>query len=152
MEPYMSGFEPKIVAFCCDQSGYAAADMAGSLRLAFPANVDIVRVPCAGRIETIHLLKALERGADGVMIFACYEENCQFLRGNLRVKGRLSYAHKLLEKAGVEKERIEICHLATNSGVRLAEALRKKSERLKALGPNPGKTVGAGERDISTRG
>ncbi len=135
----MPDFDPKIVAFCCDQSGYAAADMAGTLKLKLPKNVEIVRVPCAGRIETIYLLKALEKGADGVLIFACYEENCQFLRGNLRAKGRLSYAYKILEKIGLEKERLEICHLATNSGVKWAEALHRKSEQLRKLGPNPAK-------------
>ena len=135
----MSDFVPKIVAFCCDQSGYVAADMAGTLKLNVPRNVEIVRVPCAGRIETIYLMKALEKGADGVLIFACYEENCQFLWGNLRAKGRLSYAHRILEKIGLEKERIEICHLTTNSGVKFAETLHQKSEQLKALGPNPGK-------------
>jgi len=135
----MADFDPRIVAFCCDQSGYPAADMAGTLRLNFPKNVEIVRVPCAGRIETIYLLKALEKGADGVVVFACYEDNCQFLRGNLRAKGRLSYAHRMLEKIGLEKERLEICHLATNSGVRMAEALRRKSEQLKKMGPNPAK-------------
>jgi len=135
----MSSFDPKIVAFCCDQSGYVAADMAGSLKLRLPKNVEIVRVPCAGRIETIYLLKALERGADGVLIFACYEDNCQFLRGNLRAKGRLSYAHRMLEKIGLEKERLEICHLATNSGAKLAEMFHRKSEQLRKLGPNPAK-------------
>ncbi len=135
----MSDFDPKIIAFCCDQSGYPAADMAGTLRLKIPENVEIVRVPCAGRIETIYLLKALERGADGILVFACYEKNCQFLRGNLRAKGRLAYAHRMLEKIGLEKERIEICHLATNSGVKLTETLRRKSEQLKKMGPNPGK-------------
>jgi len=133
----MSEFNPKIVAFCCDQSGYMAADMAGTLKLQLPRNVEIVRIPCAGRIETIYLMKALEKGADGVMIFACYEENCQFLRGNLRAKSRLSYAHEKLGKIGLEKGRLEICHLATNCGVRFAEALRRKSEELKKLGPNP---------------
>ena len=135
----MVNFDPKIIAFCCDQSGYPAADMAGTLKLKLPKNVEIVRVPCAGRIETIYLLKALEKGADGVLIFACYEENCQFLRGNLRAKGRLSYAHKMLEKIGLEKERLEICHLATNGGARLVEALHRKSEQLRKLGPNPSK-------------
>ena len=135
----MVNFDPKIVAFCCDQSGYPAADMAGALRLKFPKNVEIVRVPCAGRIDTIYLIKALEKGADGVLIFACHEENCQFLRGNIRIRGRLSYAHRMLEKIGLEKERIEICHLATNCGVKLAEALHRKSEQLRKLGPNPAK-------------
>jgi coenzyme F420-reducing hydrogenase delta subunit len=135
----MSTFDPKIVAFCCDQSGYPAADMAGTLKLKLPKNVEIVRVPCAGRIETIYLLKALEKGADGVLVFACYEENCQFIRGNLRAKGRLAYAHRMIEKIGLEKERIEICHLATNNGAKLAETLRRKLEQLKKLGPNPAK-------------
>lgn len=136
----MVNFDPKIIAFCCDQSGYPAADMAGTMKLTLPGNVEIVRIPCAGRIETLHLLKALERGADGVLIFACHEENCQFLRGNLRAKSRLSYAHRMLEKIGLEKERIEICHLATNSGPKLAETLQRKSEELKKLGPNPAAT------------
>jgi len=135
----MPAFDPKIVVFCCDQSGYVAADMAGTLKLKLPKNVEIVRIPCAGRIETIYLLKALEKGADGVLIFACFEENCQFLRGNLRARGRLSYAHRMLEKIGLEKERLEICHLATNSGVKLAETLHRKSEQLRKLGPNPAK-------------
>jgi len=135
----MVNFDPKIVAFCCDQSGYPAADMAGALKQKLPKNVEIVRVPCAGRIETIYLLKALEKGADGVLVFACYEENCQFLIGNLRARGRLSYAHRMLEKIGLEKERLEICHLATNSGVKLAETLRRKTEQLRKLGPNTAK-------------
>ena len=135
----MADFVPKIIAFCCDQSGYVAADMAGTLKLNIPGNVEIIRVPCAGRIETIYLMKALEKGADGVLIFACYEENCQFLRGNLRAKGRLAYAHHMLEKIGLQKERIEICHLTTNSGVKFAETLHQKSEQLKKLGPNPAK-------------
>ncbi len=133
----MADFNPKIVAFCCDQSGYPAADMAGTLKETLPKNVEIVRVPCAGRIETIYLLKALEKGADGVLIFACYEESCQFLRGNLRAKGRLSYTHQMMERIGLEKERLEICSLATNQGVKLAETLRRKAEQLKKLGPNP---------------
>ena len=147
----MSDFVPKIVAFCCDQSGYPAADMAGTLKLKLPRNVEIVRVPCAGRIETIYLIKALEKGADGVLIFGCYEENCQFLRGNLRAKGRLSYAHQILEKIGLEKERLEICHLATNSGVKLSETLQQKSETLRKLGPNPAKTSENPKHEIRGR-
>ncbi len=135
----MPEFSPKIVAFCCDQSGNPAADMTGTLNLTLPRNVEIVRVPCAGRIETIYLLKALEKGADGVLIFGCCEDNCQYLRGNLRVRSRLSYARQTLEKVGLEKERLEFCPLATNGGAKFAETLRQKSEALRKLGPNPGK-------------
>ena len=133
----MSDFDPKIIAFCCDQSGYPAADMAGTLRSTIPRNVDIVRVPCAGRIETIHLLKPLEKGADGILVFPCHDENCQFLNGNFRVKGRLAYAHQMLKKIGLERERIEFFPLATNNGPRFVEILNRKAEELRRLGPNP---------------
>ena len=133
----MPVFIPKIVAFCCEQSGIPAAEMAETLNLSVHANLEIVPVPCAGRIETVFLLKALERGADGVIVFACYEENCQYLIGNMRAKSRLLYAQNLLQKIGLEKERLEICNIATNSGVKFAETLKDKAIRLKELGPNP---------------
>jgi F420-non-reducing hydrogenase iron-sulfur subunit len=136
----MSAFVPRIVAFCCEESGYPAADMAGVLRRTVPGDVDIVRVPCAGRIGSDLLLKALERGADAVLIFACHEDNCPSLLGNLRLKGRLSYARRLLEKVGLEKERLEVCPLAVNNGAKFAEVLQEKVQQLQKLGRNPAMT------------
>lgn len=135
----MSTFDPKIVAFCCEQSGVQALDMAKALKCKLPDTIEIVPVPCSGRIETLFLLKALEAGADGVVVFACYEENCQYLHGNLRLKGRVSYAKQILAKIGLEGERIELVHLATNSGVKFADVLLEKAEQLRTLGPNPAK-------------
>ena len=64
----MTEFEPSIVAFCCHYCAYAAADLAGSLRVQYPTNVKIVRLPCTGKLDTLHVLKAFEEGADGVMV------------------------------------------------------------------------------------
>jgi F420-non-reducing hydrogenase iron-sulfur subunit len=64
----MPEFEPQIVAFCCHYCAYAAADLAGSLRVQYPTNVKIVRLPCTGKLDTLHVLKAFEDGADGVMV------------------------------------------------------------------------------------
>jgi coenzyme F420-reducing hydrogenase delta subunit len=64
----MSDFEPQIVAFCCHYCAYAAADLAGSLRVQYPTNVKVVRLPCTGKLDTMHVLKAFEEGADGVMV------------------------------------------------------------------------------------
>ncbi len=64
----MSDFEPQIVAFCCHYCAYAAADLAGSLRVQYPPNVKVVRLPCTGKLDTMHVLKAFEKGADGVMV------------------------------------------------------------------------------------
>lgn len=60
--------DPTIIAFCCRYCSYAAADLAGSMRLSYPANVKVVQVPCTGRVDMIHLLKGLEAGADGIYV------------------------------------------------------------------------------------
>jgi F420-non-reducing hydrogenase iron-sulfur subunit len=64
----MSEFEPEIVAFCCHYCAYAAADLAGSLRLQYPTNIKVIRLPCTGKLDSLHVLKAFEQGADGVMV------------------------------------------------------------------------------------
>jgi coenzyme F420-reducing hydrogenase delta subunit len=135
----MSPFEPKIVAFCCEQSGVPAAEMAKTLKLRMPDRLELVPVPCSGRIETLYLLKALESGADGVVVFACHEENCRYLQGNIRLKSRVGYAKQIMAKIGLEQERLEIFPLATNSGVKFAEFLMQKVDQLGQLGPNLGK-------------
>ncbi len=71
-------FEPEILAFCCNYCAYAAADLAGSMRMEYPPNVKILHVPCTGRVDVLHVLRALEEGVDGVMLAGCLEGNCHF--------------------------------------------------------------------------
>ena len=61
-------FTPEIIAFCCHYCAYAAADLAGSMRLEYPPSIKIVKVPCTGKVDPIYILQALEEGADGVMV------------------------------------------------------------------------------------
>ena len=67
-------FTPLIVAFCCNWCSYAGADLAGSSRLNYPANVKIIRVPCSCRVNPLFILRAFERGADGVILCGCRSE------------------------------------------------------------------------------
>ena len=61
-------FEPQILAYCCKYCAYAAADLAGSMRLNYPSNVKVIQVPCSGRVDILHVLTAFEGGADGVYV------------------------------------------------------------------------------------
>ena len=61
-------FEPEIVGFLCNWCSYAGADLAGTSRKKYPPNVRVVRVMCSGRVEPTLILKAFERGADGVLV------------------------------------------------------------------------------------
>jgi F420-non-reducing hydrogenase iron-sulfur subunit len=64
----MDAFEPEIVAFCCYHCAYAAADIAGSLRLNYPASIKVIGLPCSGKVDVLYVLRAFENGADGVMV------------------------------------------------------------------------------------
>ncbi len=139
MEPH----QPEIVAFCCEYCGYAAADLAGSMRLPYPANVKIVKLPCTGRQDVIHVLKAFEAGADGVFAFGCLEGNCHFEVGNLRAKKRIAYVRLLLDECGIGGERVGMYNMSSAMGRQFAEAAREITEKVSRLGPSPaGKKTG----------
>ena len=63
-----NGFEPQLLAFCCNSCAYAAADLAGASRIQYPPNVKVVRLPCTGKLDVLYALKAFENGADGIMV------------------------------------------------------------------------------------
>ena len=90
----METFEPVIVAFCCHYCAYTAADMAGSMRLCYPPNVKIIRVPCSGKVDAIHIMKAFEKGADGVYVAGCLEGDCHFKNGNVKAARRVEHVQK----------------------------------------------------------
>ena len=61
-------WEPNVLAFACHYCAFAAADLAGVMRLSYPTNVKIIRLPCTGKLDHIHVLRAFERGVDGVFV------------------------------------------------------------------------------------
>jgi F420-non-reducing hydrogenase iron-sulfur subunit len=63
-----NGFSPEIIAFCCRHCAYAAADLAGSMRLDYPPAIKVVELPCTGKLDVLYVLRAFEDGADGVMV------------------------------------------------------------------------------------
>jgi len=125
---------PKIVAFCCHYCAYAAADLAGTLRLQYPPNIRIVRVPCTGKVETIQLLHAFEHGADGVYVAGCLEGNCHYMNGNLHARQRVARARELLAGLGVEPDRLEMFNMSAAMGNRFAAVAQQMTERIEALG------------------
>jgi coenzyme F420-reducing hydrogenase delta subunit len=126
-----------MLAFCCHYCAYAAADLAGSMRLQYPSNVSVLRLPCTGKIEVDYILTAFERGVDGVIVAGCLEGGCHFIEGNLRARRRVERARQLLAEIGLEPERLEMFNLSSAEGIRFAEIVTTMSQRLKQLGPSP---------------
>lgn len=132
-----NNFEPKIVAFCCHYCAYAAADLAGSLRLQYPTNIRIVKTPCSGRLDAQHVLDAFEGGADGVMVAGCLEGDCHFQTGNLHAKRRVRWLQGLLKEIGLNGERLQMYNMSSAMGGEFVEATVEMTERMKELGPSP---------------
>ena len=115
------------------------------MRLDYPANIKVVRVPCTGKVDLLHILAAFENGADGVYVAGCLEGECHFLTGNLRAKKRVMYAKGLLEEVGISGERVAMYNLSAAEGARFAGIAREMTDRIKGLGPSPIRTKGGRE-------
>ena len=107
------------------------------MRLRYPTNIKIIKVPCSGRVAIIHMLKALEEGADGVIVAGCLEGDCHYQSGNLRAKKRVIYVQEVLEKIGIEAERVAMYNLSAGEGPKFAEIAREMTEKVKELGSSP---------------
>jgi len=136
-----SQFEPQIIAFACHYCAYAAADLAGIMRLQYPTNIRIIKLPCSGTVDLLHILKAFEQGADGVFVAGCLKGGCHFIEGNIRAERRVERAKGILDSIGLGRDRLEMFFLSASEAPRFAEAAREMTERIRRLGPSPIKGV-----------
>jgi len=105
------------------------------MRLSYPASVKIVKVPCTGRVDTIHILQAFEGGADGVCLVGCLEGDCHHITGNIRARKRVEYAKVLLDEAGIGGGRLEMYNLSASDARKFAQVAKEITDRVRALGP-----------------
>lgn len=135
-----NGFEPRIIAFCCNWCSYTGADLAGTSRVQYPPNVLIIRVMCSGMVHPSMVIEALTKGADGVMICGCHPGDCHYLEGNLKAQKRAEAITLMLEDFGLEPERFKLEWVSASEGPRFAHVVTEMVEKVKALGPSPYKT------------
>jgi len=128
-------WEPKIIAFLCSWCSYASADLAGVAGIQYSPNVRVVRVPCAGRINPMFIIKSLQRGADGVLIVGCHPGKCHYTTGNLYARRRLGLLKSLLEHVGIEDGRVQISWIWAAEGEKFARLVVNMVERVRSLGP-----------------
>ncbi len=111
-----SADSPKIVAFCCQNSAYEAGMAAKAFDYALPAGLQMVQVPCAGKIDIHYILNALIE-ADGVLVLACHTGNCKSEVGNTYANWRINETYKKLEQVGVDKDCLKFATLASNMAI-----------------------------------
>lgn len=133
----MAEFEPRIIAFCCNWCTYAAADLAGTSRIHYPANVRIIRVMCSGMVNPMYILKAFEGGADGVLVAGCHLTDCHYIDGPAKCDAMFDRLKKMLHILGLEDERLRREMISTSEGIICAQVIREMVEQIKELGPSP---------------
>jgi F420-non-reducing hydrogenase iron-sulfur subunit len=107
------------------------------MRLSYPSNIRIIFMPCTGKVDLIHILRAFEKGADGVYVAGCLEGECHYNRGNIRARKRVEQAKTILETIGIGGERVEMYNLSSSEAPRFVQIAKEMTEKISALGPNP---------------
>jgi coenzyme F420-reducing hydrogenase delta subunit len=128
-------WEPKIVAFLCNWCSYAGADLAGVSRFQYPPNVRIIRVMCSGSVNPLYILRALQQGADAVLVSGCHPGDCHYLRGNLYARRRFAVLRNLLEYVGIDPRRVQVSWVSASEGDKFSQVVKDVIEETRQLGP-----------------
>ena len=130
-----SQFEPRIVGFLCNWCSYSGADLAGTSRVKYPPNIDIIRVMCSGRVDPQFVLRAFEKGADGVLVCGCHPGDCHYAEGNYKAARRIPLLKKMLSQMGIEEGRLRLEWVSASEGERFATVVKDMTEQVRKLGP-----------------
>ena len=125
--------EPTIIAFCCNWCAYAGADLAGVSRFQYPPNIRIIRVMCSGRVKPVHILRAIELGADGVLVAGCHPGGCHYILGNKHAEKRVEMTKKLIDMLGIDSKRLRLEWIDASEGAKFAEIVREFVKDLQGL-------------------
>lgn len=129
-------WEPKILAFLCNWCSYAGADLAGTSRIQYPPNIRVIRVPCSGRINPLFIIKALQIGADGVLVSGCHPGDCHYQTGNYLARRKSATLKKLLEFLGIEEGRVHFSWVSAAEGAKFSQVVDEVTQTVKKLGPS----------------
>ncbi|MFW9767927.1 MAG: hydrogenase iron-sulfur subunit, partial [Candidatus Thorarchaeota archaeon] len=129
--------DSRILTILCNWCSYAGADSAGVSRFQQPPNVRDIRVMCTGRVSVQHILEAFRLGADMVWISGCHIGDCHYVDGNISFERRFAIAKKIIEKAGLEPDRLQFTHISASEGSIWADTVRRYAELADKLGPSP---------------
>jgi F420-non-reducing hydrogenase iron-sulfur subunit len=128
-------YEPKIVAYACTYCSYPGADLAGTSRIKYSPNVNIIRVLCSGRVSPELILRAFREGADGVLVLGCHYGDCHFINGNHRTAKRVAVLKRVLEYSGIDQNRLRLEWVSASEGERFAQVVDEFTQTVRQLEP-----------------
>ena len=136
-----NGFNPRLVAFCCANSSNRTAELSKATFEVDGVEVRLVQLACSSKLEIVHVLRALETGADGVALWTCPAKACKFGRGSIRAGKRIERTRRILDQIGLESKRVFLAELNPADEKALEEALKQTAVEMTRLGRSPLKTM-----------
>ena len=130
-------WNPNIVVFACNWCSYAGADTAGISRIQHQPHFRMIRVMCSGRIQPGFVLKALEKGADGVLVSGCHIGDCHYIFGNEYALEQFDKTKAMVKLLGFEDGRIRLEWISAAEGQRFADVINEFTDQVRDLGPSP---------------
>ena len=130
-------FEPRIIVFCCNWCSYAGADLAGVSRLQMPPHFRVIRVMCSARVDPEFVLRAFQKGADGVLVAGCHPADCHYIGGNYRTRRRIALLRILLQQFGFDPGRLKLEWISAGEGEKFQKTIVEFTETVNELGPSP---------------
>jgi len=130
-----SGHETTIVAFLCEWCLYSRLDQADIARVEQQSGIQVVRLPCLGRMDPWHILTALQDGVDGVLVVGCELGNCHYRHGNFLAENKITVLKAVLQAAG-QSQRVRFAHVSSAERGVLLRLVEEMKRDVGALGPN----------------
>jgi F420-non-reducing hydrogenase iron-sulfur subunit len=136
-EDVSSAWNPIIVVFACNWCSYAGADTAGVSRLQHQPHFRMIRVMCSGRIQPGFVLRAFEKGADGVLVSGCHFGDCHYISGNEHAVEQFDKTKNVVKLLGLDQGRLRLEWISAAEGGRFAAIINEFTDQVRELGPNP---------------
>ena len=130
-------WEPQLIVFACNWCSYAGADTAGVSRIQHQPNFRMIRVMCSGRIQPAFVLRAFEKGADGVLVSGCHFGDCHYIFGNERAAEQFEKTKNMVKLLGIEEGRLRLEWIRAAEGARFAQVINEFTDQVRDLGPIP---------------
>ena len=137
-------WKAKVLVFCCNWCSYAGADLAGVSRLQMPSNFRVIRVMCSARVDPEFVLRAFQKGADGILVAGCHPADCHYIGGNYRTRRRIALLRMLIKQFGLDKERLRLEWISAGEGEKFQQTIRDFTAKIQELGPSPVREAGRG--------
>jgi len=130
-------FKPDIVVLYCQHCVVENIDERRIAKTVSGFNLQFSVLPCSSKVEPAHMLKLLDRGADGVQVVGCTAQQCRFLVGSTMAEKRVEYTCGLLDEVRIGADRLGMERTDPLTAAQLVELAERRAAAVRPLGPNP---------------